>query len=214
MLICFDYDGVIADTFDDLLLLCQESWREVGGGRCPVADDFRTAKNLTFTSVAEQLGIPNDRVEAYGTSVLSKLAAGGIDTVFEAIPSVLRRLAENHTLCVVTANTERKVAMTLEDAGISECFSTILGGDAGLPKSEQIAQVCTELGYSRADTVMVGDTRGDVRMATVADVTSVAVLWGYQDRDTLALESPDHLIERPEELATLVESLSQEKATR
>ena len=105
----------------------------------------------------------------------------------------------------------KKVTATLRDAGLSECFSLLLGGEEGLEKSAQITHVRGSLGFSAEETIMVGDTLGDVHMAKRAGVRSIAVLWGYQGRATLSEEAPDHFIESPKDLLTLVESMNSTK---
>ena len=58
MLMLFDYDGVIVDSFMPLLDLCIEAQGDIGAGRAPVAVDFQTIESLTFDDLGRLIGIP------------------------------------------------------------------------------------------------------------------------------------------------------------
>jgi hypothetical protein len=65
MLINFDFDGVIADTFDRLFALSIAAQRRVATGRVPVKQDFRTFENLTFEGLADRLGMPREVIPQF-----------------------------------------------------------------------------------------------------------------------------------------------------
>ncbi len=65
MLINFDFDGVIADTFDRLFALSIAAQRRVATGRVPVKQDFRTLENLTFEGLADRLGMPREVIPQF-----------------------------------------------------------------------------------------------------------------------------------------------------
>jgi len=207
MLICFDYDGVIVDSFDHLLNICKTSQKSTGCGRAPESRDFRTTRNLTFPRLGSDLGIPVSMIDDFCKHVFSELNSGTQDSLFEGMSDAFKALAENHTLCVVTANTEGNVSNTLDHAEISSCFSSISGGEKRLDKSEQITAVRQELGFSPDQTVMVGDMVSDITMAKKAGVRSMGVTWGYQDREMLATESPDYLVSTPDELLNCIQTM-------
>ena len=51
---------------------------------------------------------------------------------------------------------------------------------------------------------MIGDSVSDIQYAKKAGVVSIAVTWGWQSRDVLANEKPDHIVESVDELTTLL----------
>jgi phosphoglycolate phosphatase-like HAD superfamily hydrolase len=51
---------------------------------------------------------------------------------------------------------------------------------------------------------MIGDSVSDIRYARQAGVRSVAATWGWQNRDTLAREQPDFIVESVSELTALL----------
>jgi phosphoglycolate phosphatase len=203
MLINFDYDGVIADSFDALLVLAVRAQSQLGWGRPPTASDFRRIENLTFDDLARRIGIPEQQAATYAASVFA-LQRGAWDvSLFPAVVSVLHQLAADHELVVITASEGAAVAGTLDAAGVRGCFAGILGGELGLSKAARIDRARGEAGADASDTLMVGDAISDIRQGKAAGVRTVAVTWGFQDRDLLADEHPDFIADTPADLLTI-----------
>lgn len=53
---------------------------------------------------------------------------------------------------------------------------------------------------------MIGDAISDLREGRAAEVKTIAVTWGFQDRSLLANEEPTHLVDQPEELLRLLQA--------
>jgi phosphoglycolate phosphatase len=49
-------------------------------------------------------------------------------------------------------------------------------------------------------TFYVGDTVGDIKEARLAGVKTVAVTWGWHNKERLEMASPDYVIETPDDL--------------
>lgn len=87
-------------------------------------------------------------------------------------------------------------------------FSKVLGQREGIPQKPHPAgllQIAHELGIDADQCLMIGDSTIDLRTARAAGARGIAVTWGYHDRDSLIAESPAALIEKPPELATLLD---------
>jgi phosphoglycolate phosphatase len=55
-----------------------------------------------------------------------------------------------------------------------------------------------------SEAYYIGDEVRDIAAAAHAGIRSIAVSWGYSDRETLAAERPDHLVDAPEELVRII----------
>lgn len=205
MLICFDYDGVIVDSFDALLDIAREAWRRVGSGREPVAEDFSTIERLDFDAFAERVEIAPERVGEYIRTVVALQAEPARWQVqpFAGIPEVLQTLAREHTLAVVTASSAAAVRLTLGEHGLDSTVTSVLGAELKRPKHERIVLAMREADASVADTWMVGDAISDIREGKLAGVRTAAVTWGYQSEDLLRAETPDAVVEEPAGLLAL-----------
>ena len=67
-------------------------------------------------------------------------------------------------------------------------------------KAEAVRRAMRDLGRSRAECVMVGDTELDIRAGRQAGIRTIGVTWGYGRGGQPALSCPDLLIDRPEQL--------------
>ena len=205
MLLHFDYDGVLVDSFDQLLTAFRRTAADTGLGRLPTRNDFETIEDLSATGLATLLGVPAGHIESYTRHVHALLEAGGYaPTLFPGIPDLLKTLSERHTLVVVTSNYDPLVRQGLSLNGVDECVSLVL--DAGQPgdKSDKIRHALERLGHRPEEGFMIGDTRGDIRHGRLAGVRTAAVTWGYQTRQTLEQESPDFIVDSPDELLRLL----------
>jgi phosphoglycolate phosphatase len=68
--------------------------------------------------------------------------------------------------------------------------------------------VMREAGVGPAQTIMVGDTCADVKMAQAAGSVAVAVTWGYHDIAHLTAQNPDYMVHSFDELAVLIDDLT------
>ncbi|MBF0278934.1 MAG: HAD family hydrolase [SAR324 cluster bacterium] len=208
MLICFDYDGVIVDSINRLLRINHEAQQWLGCGRPPQKTDFETIENLTFPVLAETLGIPQSRVSNFADKVFELLEQDAEEiSLFSGIPQILAELVVNHCLCIITANSQPVVADTLQNSGILPLISYIFDGRDQRSKAEKIQAAILRFGFDPTQTVMVGDSRGDIREGHHAGVQTIAVTWGFQSREVLQLETPHYFADSPQKLLEIVERL-------
>lgn len=205
MLLHFDYDGVLVDSFDQLLSAAQEAASDTGLGRPPTRSDFETIEDLTANGIAALLGVPQHGIDLYTRRMHQALAADGHGpAMFPDIPHLLRTLSKQHTLVIVTSNLGRLVRRGLSRHGVEDCVALVLDAQRPGTKGEKIAHALERFGASPGESFMIGDTRGDIRHGKSAGVRTAGVTWGYQDRRTLEREAPDFIVDSPRELLDLV----------
>ena len=92
----------------------------------------------------------------------------------------------------------------LEGLGVLGAFRAVRGGDEGprKPAPDGLLRICGELGVSKEDALLVGDSTVDLATGRAAGVRVCAAAWGLGERTTLA--SADYLCERPAEVAELL----------
>ncbi|MFT5086942.1 MAG: phosphoglycolate phosphatase [Planctomycetota bacterium] len=200
MLLNFDYDGVIVDSFDQLLSLVIQAQQSLGLGRPPIAEDFRKIENLAFEDLGRRIGLPENQVFHYEARIFELQKEQWDVRPFSRIVPIFEKLAMSHTLVVITSSQSEAVAATLESFGLGSAVSRVLGGELGSTKAERIEQSRREFSCSAQDTFMVGDAISDIRQGKLAGVKTIAVSWGYQDRELLERERPDFIFDNPDEL--------------
>jgi phosphoglycolate phosphatase-like HAD superfamily hydrolase len=61
----FDFDGVLADTFSDLLRFGEIMSNKLGLPVSPTADDLNALDQMGFAEFGRRLGLPEDKVEDF-----------------------------------------------------------------------------------------------------------------------------------------------------
>lgn len=209
MLLHFDYDGVLVDSFDELLSAARKAASDTGLGRPPTRNDFETIEDLSATGIAALLGVPRRGIEIYTDRMHQALDADGYEpTMFPGIPHLLRTLSQQHTLVIVTSNFGRLVRRGLSRHGVAECVALVLDAQRPGTKSGKIAHSLERFGVPPGESFMIGDTRGDIRHGRTAGVRTAGVTWGYQDRRTLEREAPEFIVDSPRELLDLLRTVA------
>ncbi|MHC4887221.1 MAG: HAD family hydrolase [Planctomycetota bacterium] len=206
MLFCFDFDGVIADSFDPLLQVCIQAQTNLGGGRAPTAEDFRTIENLSFDELGRVIGLPESDHAPYGEEIFRLQKGTPPSPPFPDAVWAIRGLGECHTVTVITNSDSAPVLAALECYGLAEAVKAVEGGEPGTTKAERIGMLRKKYGREGELCVMIGDTIGDIRAGKEAGVGTAGVTWGFQDKALLAREAPDYLLDSPEELIEIAEA--------
>ena len=205
MLLHFDYDGVLVDSFDQLLSAFQRAAADTGLGRPPTRDDFETIEDLNAAGLAALLGVPGPDIERYTRRTHALLEAEGYEPpMFPGIPDLLSALSERHTIVIVTSNYDHLVRQGLARNSVDACVSLVLDATRPGTKSAKIGHALQRFGVPPHEAFMIGDTRGDIRHGRAAGVRTAAVTWGYQSRATLTKEAPNHIVDSPGELLQLL----------
>lgn len=121
-------------------------------------------------------------------------------------PNVLTGLellkSEGYPLVVITNKSERFAIKAINDLGMSDYFSLIIGGDTlpeKKPNAAPILHACEVLNIQPQELVMVGDSGNDILAAKAAGTPVIGVNYGYEDMYELSQDDatkPNLVIER------------------
>jgi phosphoglycolate phosphatase len=102
------------------------------------------------------------------------------------------------------------------DAYVKNIISTLFDkeiipiamGETDLPRKPDPTAphyIAKTLGFDAGECAFVGDSEVDIRTAQNAGMTSVAVSWGFREREALLSCAPDYIIDVPEKLLEIFE---------
>jgi phosphoglycolate phosphatase len=106
---------------------------------------------------------------------------------------------------VISNKREHLSREVLEGVGISRYFDVILGSDSipeKKPSPIPVYEVLKRLEFPKERAVMIGDSNFDIEAGKRAGVKTVAVTYGYRDRDIL--KDADYMIDSFGELLDLL----------
>lgn len=205
-LIIFDYDGVLADTLDDLLQFGQEACDRLGVNHLVTKEDLSNLEVMSFTTYGRACEVPEDLVNEFARISLNLFAEKeSPPAIFHGLSEVIKHLSSKHKTAIVTTNTSQNVHTFLTQHGLDSLVHAVYGVDTPGSKAQKIS-IARERFAKNGETVfMIGDALSDVRAAKEAGVTSISVTWGHQSLETLQRGEPDFVVNSPYELIHTIE---------
>jgi phosphoglycolate phosphatase len=213
-LVAFDLDGTICNTLKDIASSLNRALDALG---------FQTysdegVSGLIGKSIVWMCkhAVPEDRPEAW-TDVrdgfLVDYADHLCDTTvpYPEMPELLHALkSRGITLAVVTNKPNphaNKMIRTLFPEGL---FARVQGQCEQYPVKPDptmLDLVRNELGFTREETLYLGDMDVDLQFAKNAGLKCVGCGWGYRGEAFLKAAGADHVISHPLELLDLIDTL-------
>ena len=201
MFILFDFDGVIANTF------------QTGFGvrkRISPSITEEEYRNLFLLNINDSLK-EKAKLSDHNPNIdfFSEFRPGLMESpVFPSMKETIDFLARKNSLLIISSTTTDLIEEYLEMHELKHAFKGILGNEVHASKSEKIKMVFEKYGVQAADCVFVTDTVGDINEAKQVGVPVIAVTWGYQDGAVLSGERPWKVVDTPGELIAEIERLN------
>ena len=206
--ILFDFDGVLADTIDDLLNFAKETCAQLGLQRNPIPADLDALENMSFADYGRQLEVPAYQIDEFVRLCLQMFnQRPRPPKIFTGMKHVVSELAKQNTIAILTGNTTPTVEAFLKENGLLKYVDLLIGVEQKGTKSEKIRRALNELAQPKESVYMVGDAVSDIRAARETAIKSIAVSWGHQSSSRLMSAGPDYLVRSPQELLELLRNV-------
>jgi len=206
MIVLFDFDGVLADTLDDMLDFSKSVCSQLGHPRKPTPADLDALDPMSFYEFGKKLALPQDKVQEFATRCIQMFAQRPLPPkIFDGMQEVVAQLSARAKIGIITGNSAEVVSKFLDQYGLAGYVSQVMGADLPGTRADKIRKAVNYLGTSEDDAYMVGDAVSDIRAAQEASVMSVAVCWGHQSGKRLAEACPDYLVHSPKELLAILD---------
>lgn len=200
----FDYDGVLVDSLDEVISASRTYCRSMGHSCMLTRKMVSTLEPMTYAQLARSIGLPPDRIEPFSEFVFTRLQQQNMAVPFyPGIESLLREL-RSPNIAIISGNSREVIIAKLATRSLENQITRIWGAYQPGDKAKKIRQACASFGADPIRTCMIGDSVSDIRYAKKAGVQSIAVTWGWQSRDILSEENPDHIVKSVSELKALL----------
>lgn len=208
----FDLDGTLVDSVPDLAAAVDRTLlalgREPAGRervRLWVGNGARVLVRRALAGGLEHAGVDEALAEQALALFLDAYADNhALTRVYPGVVETLDRLREEGVaLALITNKPARFLPELLADKDLGGYFQWLVGGDS-LPQQKPdpaaLHWVMERAGVGAGEALFVGDSRNDVRAARAAGVTCVALSYGYNHGEPIALENPARVIDDLREL--------------
>lgn len=215
----FDLDGTLVDSVPDLAFAIDRMLAALGRAPAGVERVRLWVGNGARVLVRRALagGLEHDGVDAaLAEQALALFMAAYADShaltrVYPGVRETLDWLRERGVaLALITNKPQRFLPELLADQGLDGYFQWQVGGDT-LPQQKPdpaaLFWVMAQAGVSADEALFVGDSRNDVRAAQAAGVLCVALSYGYNHGEPIALENPARVIDDLRQLVASPEGL-------
>lgn len=211
--IIFDLDGTLIDSKKDIADAVNSTLVEMGLETMPyetlyhyVGNGVRPVIEKSMIDSKQEERLP-EAIKHFQDTYIATL----LDTtvMFDDVEEVLDHFAAQGKKMTVASNKPfRYVDKILKGLGMSKYFVSVLGGDSlhtSKPEPEMLMESMKEAGVGRNGSVMVGDSRVDIKAGINTGIRTVGVTYGFREREELVDANPDALVERPLELKDVIE---------
>lgn len=209
--VIFDLDGTLADTLEDITDAMNDVLAEIGREPVTPGRMRRLVGEGLPVLIERAAGIDDAKTvaslvqryrPAYAARMLRRTRLyPGIDEALDALAGA------GASMCVLS-NKPHYFTEPMCDALLSRWgFVRCLGHRNDGPRKPdpagalELAQAMTRVPQ---DVFFVGDSDVDVQTAHNAGMPSIAVTWGFRDRDELTAARPTHLVHRPADLLEVI----------
>ncbi len=215
-LICFDLDGTLVDSVPDLRLGLNAMLDEYQLQHCQ-DQEIKTWVGNGLPKLVERALIhvgKNDYDQAYFEQALATFekqyqhylnsASGLYDGVAETLQALKNK---GYKTALITNKAQQFLPQLLSFFNIADSFDLVLGGDTlsrNKPDPMQVDFACEHFVVSKAETIMVGDSRNDILAGQNANVRTIALTYGYNYGEPVSTLNPDFIINQFNELLDLL----------
>jgi phosphoglycolate phosphatase len=217
-MILIDVDGTLVDSVPDLAYCVDEMMGQLG---CPAHGEAKVrdwvgngVERLVRRALIGQLdGEPDEAEFARAYPIFLGLYAENTSKRSLLYPGIREGLnylnGEGYRLGCVTNKAAQFTLPLLRDLGIRDEFEIVVAGDA-LPKKKPdpmpLLHAAKQLSANPSASLMVGDSRSDVKAARAAGFQIVCMSYGYNHGEDIRHYNPDAVLDSLIEIRALLEN--------
>lgn len=206
--VVFDLDGTLADTFSTVLRIFNRVMLDRTGRHWRLDEllpYFGPPESVMFQRMFPAAEIHEPMIADYFR--LSREDGHEIKA-FDGIGELVGELKSYGVkLGVFSAANAEAARIRVGHAGLLDYFDEVIGGDSvtnSKPHPDGLLHLMDKFSVEPSAMAYVGDMVADVETGRAAGAMTVAVTWGAAKRDALSAAKPDHLIDDPRMLKSII----------
>lgn len=212
-LVIFDLDGTLLNTIADLAAATNQALQHYGYPTHEV-EAYRFFVGNGINKLFERALPETERTEENILKIRSQFVPyydthnADLSRPYPGIPELLRTLQQKGIKIAVASNKYQAATRKLIAHYFPEInFVEVLGQREGIPAKPDpsiVNEIKIKAGVDEKEILYAGDSNVDMQTARNAGVTAVGVAWGFRPRTELEALHPAYIIEKAEELLSLL----------
>ena len=207
-LIIFDLDGTLVDSGMDITNALNYAITPYGFKPLTVEDTIKMVGEGLTRLIEKILGDNNVSIKDAVLDRFIKYYSEHLADFTRPYPGVIKTLEMlgRYKKAVISNKRESLSKKLMEQLGLMKFFDVVLGSDSAAekkPSPAPVKKVLEILGIEPQRAIIVGDSDFDIQAGKGAGLITVAVTYGFRDRESLT--SADFLIDNIAQLLTLIE---------
>jgi HAD superfamily hydrolase (TIGR01549 family) len=205
-IVVFDMDGTLFDSAETIYKAAIKTFDALGMKNVNFPrDKFQVRIGAHFQDIFEEFGVDVPDVEQY-IDIYKRLYFDFIDETkfYPGMLELLHKLRnEGYKLAILTTKNQQQTERIADHFGLNEYFEILMGRRPGIkikPDAEPLEIIIDQFNGNKNTTVMIGDTEFDIGCGRNAGVDTIAVGYGYRDKDFLLNEKPTYFVDTVSEL--------------
>lgn len=204
MVVIFDFDGTIANTFPIAVGIVNRLSESFGYEKIS-EDEIEMMRNMKIGDLRGFLKLSWMQVPIFLMRVRQEIfnQVSLLKPVFGVEDLIAELDKKNVTMGMITSNREEVVSMFVEKY-FAEKFAFVHTGTSIFGKHKVLSDVLTHYHLTKDEVLYVGDELRDIEAAKKTGVKIVSVTWGFQARELLERAHPDYIVEDVRNLRELL----------
>lgn len=209
----FDLDGTLINTITDLGNACNYVIQKHGFDAHWSENDYKRFVGNGMRLLVDRAfrhTLNEETLTKYLHEFKAYYAETYLDNTFpyDGIKEQLALLKQKGIkLAVVTNKAEEAAVYILEQLFDKDTFDVIVGQRDNLPTKphpQGVFLALSQVGCTPEEAIYFGDSNVDIQTAKNAHIRAIGVTWGFRSKEELEAEGADLLIDRPDQITTLI----------
>ncbi|HYA88558.1 MAG TPA: HAD-IA family hydrolase [Nitrospirota bacterium] len=197
-MLIFDLDGTLVNTLDDITASVNYTLVRLGRPPLPtdtvrqyVGDGLEVLMTRSLGGAAVRVA---DAITIYRDHHRRNLIVHS--SLYPAVRETLEYFS-SIPMAVISNKTMEFIGPLLDELGIGQYFTLIIGADFGLPLKpapDAVQWIMAEFKAPKDQTLIVGDGTTDIRAGKAAGIMTCSVTYGFRSESELRKAGPDYII--------------------
>lgn len=211
MVICFDLDGTILDTFDLIKATFVEVFERFYPKHKPTDADLKKYFGPTLVETFRDVGCSEEEVKMMydNYKIINARLQPSLIKAYPGVEDLLKRLKQKgYKLSIFSNKTNNVIKSGLDEVGLTSYFDLILGyNEVERPKPDRCG-LDRMREYFNDEVIYVGDSPSDILTALNANAIAIGVSQAVVSEDEFKKAGAHYVIKEICELDKLLEEIN------